>query len=185
MSAPHFTSRILIKDSAPADNPPSGHIYVYAEAGKLKQKTSAGVVTDFTAGGGGGPSEAPAYVLSLPALVVDPGVHLPGCSILYDHPGRCTLKFQPSAYDYPEGWWCKVVPFEAISPFTSSINIQTEIIDEWEVPYYELGTFVGPEICWIVALTHNAGEPVSCQVWGGNGHTRGSYGYGGGYGYGY
>jgi hypothetical protein len=51
---PHYSSRIQISDNAPAGNPPAGSIFVYSESGKLKQKTSAGVVTDFTAGGGGG-----------------------------------------------------------------------------------------------------------------------------------
>jgi hypothetical protein len=50
---PHYSSRIQIADAAPAGNPPAGSIFVYSEAGKLKQKTSAGVVTDFTAGSDG------------------------------------------------------------------------------------------------------------------------------------
>lgn len=50
MSAPHYTARIHILDNAPSDNPPAGSVYVFAEGGKLKQRDSAGLVTDFTAG---------------------------------------------------------------------------------------------------------------------------------------
>lgn len=39
--------RILIQDSVPSDNPPSGYVYVYLDSGTVKSKDSAGNITEY------------------------------------------------------------------------------------------------------------------------------------------
>lgn len=46
MPDPHYIAPVLMKEGAPAGNPPAGYLYVYADGGVYKQKNSAGVISN-------------------------------------------------------------------------------------------------------------------------------------------